>query len=63
MASPFERELVKLINRYSKENSSNTPDWILAEYLSRCLENWNLTMLRRNEWYKEEEESNGSQSQ
>ena len=29
----FEEELKTLINRCSKENESNTPDFILAQYL------------------------------
>jgi hypothetical protein len=47
----FERELGSLINKYSKENGSNTPDFLLAEYLVRCLENWNLTVNLREDWY------------
>lgn len=34
----FEEELRKLINQYSKENGSNTPDYIIARYLLSCLE-------------------------
>ena len=33
----FEQELRKLINRESMENRSDTPDFILAEYLHSCL--------------------------
>lgn len=33
----FERELSALINRYNKESKSNTPDFVLAEYLKNCL--------------------------
>ncbi|HSW65257.1 MAG TPA: hypothetical protein VLH56_18395 [Dissulfurispiraceae bacterium] len=29
----FRAELETLINRYSKENGSNTPDFILADYM------------------------------
>lgn len=47
----FERELEALLNRYSMENGSNTPDFILAEYLHRCLDNFNATIKRRGEWY------------
>lgn len=34
----LERDLAKAINRNSRENASNTPDFVLAEYLVRCLE-------------------------
>jgi hypothetical protein len=33
----FKKELKALINSYSKENESNTPDFILAEYMINCL--------------------------
>jgi len=47
----FEKELEALINRYSKENDSDTPDFILAEYLIGCLNGFNLAVLRRSKWY------------
>lgn len=34
----FRDELCNLINCHSRENGSNTPDFILAEYLTDCLE-------------------------
>jgi hypothetical protein len=33
----FRTELTKLINRHSMENGSDTPDYILANYLTACL--------------------------
>lgn len=47
----FETELTSLINRYSKENGSDTPDFILADYLEVCLENFNRTIRSRETWY------------
>ncbi len=47
----FENELKHLINRYSKENGSDTPDFILAEYLNGCIEIFDKTVKRRDEWY------------
>ena len=47
----FATELEALINRYSQENASNTPDFILAEYLLACLAAWNRGVVRRAEWY------------
>ncbi|MEK6879811.1 MAG: hypothetical protein AABY22_09405, partial [Nanoarchaeota archaeon] len=49
--SDFKKELQILINRFSKENGSNTPDFILAEYLISCLENFNKTVMCRQKWY------------
>ena len=34
----FRRDLAAAINRASRENGSNTPDFILADYLAGCLE-------------------------
>lgn len=47
----FEKELQHLINRYSLENGSNTPDFILAKYLVSCLESFNNTVKSRQKWY------------
>ncbi len=47
----FEKEIEALINRFSLENGSNTPDFLLAEYLRRCLANWNITTRAREAWY------------
>lgn len=33
----FQGELENLLNRYSVEQFSNTPDYILAQYLMDCL--------------------------
>ena len=43
----FKKELTKLINMYSLELKSNTPDYILAEYLIKCLNNYNETINKR----------------
>ena len=47
----FEKDLATLINRYSKENKSNTPDIMLAEYLSMCLVAFTTITKRRDIWY------------
>jgi hypothetical protein len=47
----FEKELSELINRYSKENDSNTPDFLLAEYLTECLNTFSVIMKKRDKWY------------
>ena len=47
----FEKELTDLINRYSMENGSDTPDWILAQYLAGCLKVFNATVTAREVWY------------
>lgn len=47
----FQEELQKLINRYSQESGSDTPDWILAEYLTSCLAAFDAAVTKREQWY------------
>lgn len=47
----FQKELEHLINRTSQENGSDTPDWILAEYLKNCLWSFNTALEAREKWY------------
>lgn len=47
----FEQELRRLINGQCVENQSNTPDFILAEYLSSCLNAFNVATQQRERWY------------
>lgn len=46
----FQAELAAVINKYSREGRSNTPDFILAGYLVNCLEAYEAAMECRNEW-------------
>ena len=50
----FRKELENLINRNSKENGSNTPDFILAEYLTDCLASFDKAVTARSKWYAPE---------
>ena len=47
----FTQELSDLINKYSQEGNSNTPDFILAEYLMDCLRSYNIAITARDNWY------------
>ena len=49
----FQAELAAVINKYSREGRSNTPDFILARYLVNCLEAYEAAMERREEWRSE----------
>lgn len=51
MSEPFEQELQHLLNRTSQENASNTPDFILAQFLGACLAAWNTGVQQRETWY------------
>lgn len=44
----FRRELSELLNKHCKENGSNTPDFILADYLADCLDVFDRIEQRRN---------------
>jgi hypothetical protein len=50
----FRAELEALINRHSKEGGSDTPDFILADYMADCLDAYDKAVTRRTEWYKPE---------
>ena len=47
----FQKEFEHLINCKSIEGGSDTPDFILAEYLTDCLRAWNRATKRREDWY------------
>lgn len=47
----FISELEVLINQHCLENESNTPDFILAQYLTMCLNNFNDVVTARDKWY------------
>ena len=47
----FLEELTGIINKYSRENASNTPDFILAKYLEACLPAFETAVQQREIWY------------
>lgn len=49
--SHFRKELETLINKHSKENTSQTPDFILADYLENCLMAFDNAVSEHNAWY------------
>lgn len=51
MDKNFQSELAELINKYSRENGSNTPDFILAQYLADCLNAFDAMVNAREGWY------------
>lgn len=50
-ASQFKKDLTNLINVYSRENKSNTPDFILAEYMEECLLTFERIIVNRDKWH------------
>jgi hypothetical protein len=50
-ATQFRSELETLINCQSMENGSDTPDFILADYLVDCLAAYDRALQTREKWY------------
>lgn len=48
--TPVEDEIRSVLNRYSAEAPSGTPDHILAAYLIDCLKAFNEAVSLRAEW-------------
>lgn len=55
MHNQFEVELEALLNRYSKENESDTPDYVLAHYIKYSLKAFNQAVNLREEYYGRKE--------
>ena len=47
----FESHLSNMLNHFSLENGSDTPDFILAHYMVCCLSAFNDAVRKRNKWY------------
>lgn len=47
----FRRDLAAVLNKYSLENGSNTPDFLLADYLIDCLRALDTAIRARGRWY------------
>ncbi len=44
-------DIEQAINRANAESGSDTPDFILAEYLMNCLHAFDSAVARREKWY------------
>ena len=58
MKEEFLKELETLINKFSLENKTNTPDFILAQYLKTCLDAYEMAIVRRIKWEGIDEKNN-----
>lgn len=47
----LEKKLSDLLNCESRESDSNTPDFLLAEFMVSCLDAFELASNRREVWY------------
>jgi len=46
----FKKDLERLINRYSMEGRSDTPDYILANFMHSCLIAFETASTDRDQW-------------
>jgi len=51
MKKEFVEELNNLINKLSMENGSDTPDYILTEFLVDCLQAFEKAVEKRDAWH------------
>jgi hypothetical protein len=51
VAKGLRHEIERAVNSVSAENGSNTPDFILAEYLVSCLAAFDRATWARERWY------------
>jgi len=51
METELREAIESAINRCCAENESNTPDFILAEYLTGCLAAFDKAVGTRDRWY------------
>ena len=47
----FRKELETLINNYSLENGSDTPDFILANFIIGSIKIFDDSVVKMEEWY------------
>ena len=47
----LEKDLAAVLNAHSRENESDTPDFLLAEYLLGCLAAYEKAARARDKWY------------
>lgn len=45
------QELAEVLNRHNREQCSNTPDFVLAQYLMDCLSAFDYATRARDQWY------------
>jgi hypothetical protein len=45
------KDIAEVLNRASRENASDTSDFILAEYMVSSLETFESGIRKREEWY------------
>jgi len=52
--SEFKQSIEKALNKTLRKNASDTPDFILAQYLDACLVAFDAAINERDRWYDTE---------
>lgn len=47
----LKNELETLLNKYSVENGSDTPDFLLAQYILDCILSYQSIVTKRDKWF------------
>ena len=47
----LQKAIEGVLNRYSREAPSNTPDYVLAGFLMGCIETWERHVVMRDKWH------------
>jgi hypothetical protein len=55
--SELKREITAAINRANRENESDTPDFILAQFMLASLEAFEAAMEARKYWFDKEKQT------
>ena len=50
----FLKELAKVLNKHNIDTATDTPDYILAEYLNSCLRSYLIVNYNNRNWHGEE---------
>lgn len=45
-----------MLNKYSMESESNTPDFVLATFLCEAMKAFNKACIERNDWFGDDGE-------
>lgn len=59
MSTSLRFDIEQVINVHSAENGSDTPDFILSEYLTDCLASFDKAVNAREKWYGREKTNDG----
>lgn len=58
-ADEFGKELTSLLNRYSIDNLTNTPDFILSEVIQKYIYDMKIMNEKRDKWHGWNQQSAG----